>query len=125
MVKAWPSNVGGAGLIPDWGPKVPCASGAEKPKYKKYCDKFNKEFKNGPPQKKKKKKRLPWWLKRIRLPMQDPCSRKIPHATEQINLCASATEPVSRARHTTLSPHPRALLHSKGCQRSEKPEHGH
>ena len=56
MVKAWPSNVGGAGLIPGWGPKVPCASGAEKPKYKKYCDKFNKEFKNGPPQKKKKKK---------------------------------------------------------------------
>ena len=29
---------------------------AEKPKHKQYCNKFNKDFKNGPHQKKKKKK---------------------------------------------------------------------
>ena len=38
------------------------------------------------------------WL-RICLPMQghrfEPWSRKIPHATEQLSLCATTTEPVS------------------------------
>ena len=37
------------------------------------------------------------WL-RIRLPMQghrfEPWSRKIPHAAEQLGLCATTTEPV-------------------------------
>ena len=28
------------------------------------------------------------------LPWFNPCSRKIPHAVEQLSLCATATEPV-------------------------------
>ena len=49
-----PSNARGAGSIPGWGAKIPHASW---PKYqnikqKQYCNKFNKDFKNGPHQKK-------------------------------------------------------------------------
>ena len=55
MVKTSPSNAEGAGLIPVWGAKIPHAL---QPKYqnikqKQYCNKFNKDFKNGPHQKKK------------------------------------------------------------------------
>ena len=50
MVKTSPSNAGGAGLIPGWGGKI---SHASQPKnqnleQKQYCNKFNKDFKNGP-----------------------------------------------------------------------------
>ena len=51
--KTSPSNAGGAGSIPGWGAKIPHAS---RPKYqnvkqKQYCNKFNRDFKNGPHQK--------------------------------------------------------------------------
>ena len=43
------------GSIPDWGAKIPHASQPKNQnikKQKKYCNKFNKDFKNGPPFKK-------------------------------------------------------------------------
>ena len=59
MVKTWPSNAGGAGLIPGWGAKIPHASRTKNQniKQKQYCNKFNKDFKNVPNQKKKNLKR--------------------------------------------------------------------
>ena len=56
MVKTSPSNAGGVGLMPGRGAKIPRAS---RPKnqnieQKRYCNKFNKDFKIGPHQKKKK-----------------------------------------------------------------------
>ena len=60
MVKTSPSNAGGVGSIPGWGAKIPHASQPKNQniKQKQYCNKFNKDFKNGPDQKilKKKKK---------------------------------------------------------------------
>ena len=56
MVKTSPSNTGGVGLIPGWGAKIPHAAQPKNQniKQKQYCNKFNKDFKNGPHQKKKK-----------------------------------------------------------------------
>jgi len=44
-----PSNPGGAGLIPGQGGKIPNASQPKNKsiKQKQYCNKFNKDFKNG------------------------------------------------------------------------------
>ena len=52
MVKTPHSNAGGEGSIPGRGAKIPHASWPKKQsiKQKKYCDKFNKDFKNGPHQ---------------------------------------------------------------------------
>ena len=60
MVKTLPSNAGGAGSIPGWGVKIPHASWPKNQniKQKQYCDKFNKNFKNGPHQKKKILKKI-------------------------------------------------------------------
>ena len=57
VVKTSPSNAGGAGSIPSQGAKIPHASGPKNQniKQKQYCNKFNKDFKNGPYQKKKKR----------------------------------------------------------------------
>ena len=54
-VKTSPSNAVGAGWIPGWGAKIPHASWPKKKKnqsikQKQYCNKFNKDFKNGPHQ---------------------------------------------------------------------------
>ena len=49
------SSVGGEGLIPGWRRKIPHAN--QNIKQKQYCNKFNKDFKNGPHQKVLKKKR--------------------------------------------------------------------
>ena len=53
VVKTLPSNAGGAGLIPGQGAKIPHASGPKNQniKQKRYCKKFNKDFKNGQRQK--------------------------------------------------------------------------
>ena len=54
-------NAGGVGSIPGRGAKIPCASGPKNQniKQKQYCNKFNKDFKNGPYQKNlEKKKRI-------------------------------------------------------------------
>ena len=54
MVKTSPSNAGGAGLIPGQGAKTLHDSWPKKTKtYKQeqYCNKFNKNFKTGPPPK--------------------------------------------------------------------------
>ena len=53
VVKTLPSNAGGVGSIPGWGAKVPHASGPKNQniKQKQDCNKFNKDFKNGPLQK--------------------------------------------------------------------------
>ena len=65
------------------------------------------------------------WL-RICLPMQgghgfDPWSRKIPHAAEQLSLCATTTEP---ACHNYRSAHAlEPVLCNKRSHRSEKPVH--
>ena len=50
MVKAVPSNAGGAGSIPNQGTKMPHASWPinQNVKQKQYCNKFNKDLKNGP-----------------------------------------------------------------------------
>ena len=50
MVKISPSNAGAAGSIPGHGAKIPHASRPKKQniKRKQYCNKFNKDFKNGP-----------------------------------------------------------------------------
>ena len=45
VVKTSPSNAGGAGSIPGRGVESPHAS------WKQYCNKFNKDFKNGSHQK--------------------------------------------------------------------------
>ena len=55
MVKTSPSNAGGVGSIPGWGAEIPHAAQPKNKniKQKQYCNKFNKDFKNGPHQKKK------------------------------------------------------------------------
>ena len=57
MVRTLPSNAGFVGSIPGRGAKIPHASGPKNQtiKQKQYCNKFNKDFKNGPHLKKKKK----------------------------------------------------------------------
>ena len=54
VVKTLPSNAGGVGPIPCWGAKIPHVSGSKNQniKQKQYCNKFDKDFKNGPHQKK-------------------------------------------------------------------------
>ena len=56
-VKTVPSSAGGTGSsVPGWGTKIPRASYKNQNiKQKQYCNKLNKDFKNGPHQKKKKK----------------------------------------------------------------------
>ena len=51
-----PSGAGGTGSsVPGWGTKIPHASYKNQNiKQKQYCNKLNKDFKNGPHQKKKK-----------------------------------------------------------------------
>ena len=58
MVKTSPSNTGGEGSIPGGELRSHVVPG-QKIKQKQYCNKFNKDFKNGPLKKKtlKKKKR--------------------------------------------------------------------
>ena len=54
MGKTSPSNSGGACSIPSQGAKIPHASWPKNKniKQKQYCNKFNKDFKNGPHPKK-------------------------------------------------------------------------
>lgn len=54
-VKTSPCNEEGGGTISGWEAEIPHASWPKKPKHKqqrKYCNKFNRNFKNGPQQKK-------------------------------------------------------------------------
>ena len=57
MFKTSPSNAGGVGSIPGRGAKIPHASRPKNQsiKQKQYCNKFTKEFKNGPHKKNLKK----------------------------------------------------------------------
>ena len=59
VVKTLPCNAGGAGSISGWGARIPHASRPknQNKKQKQYCNKFNKDFKNGPHQKKIFKKK--------------------------------------------------------------------
>ena len=59
MVKTLSYNAGSPGLISGRGAEVPHASRPENQniKQKQYCNKFNKDFENGPHQKKKKIKK--------------------------------------------------------------------
>ena len=54
VVKTLPSSARGAGSIPAWGAKFPHALWPknQKIRQKQYCNKFNKDFKNGPHKKK-------------------------------------------------------------------------
>ena len=58
MVKTLPSNTGGASSIPGQGAKIPHTSRPKNKtiKQKQYCNKLNKDFKNGPDQKKNKER---------------------------------------------------------------------
>ena len=58
-VKTLPSNAGGAGSIPGQGAMIPHASQPRNQNItqKQYCNKFNKDFKNGPHQKEKEEGR--------------------------------------------------------------------
>ena len=49
------SNAEDVGSIPGWGAKIPYALWPKNQnvKQKQYCNKFNKDFKNGPQKKKK------------------------------------------------------------------------
>ena len=65
VVETSPSNAGGASSIPGWGAKIPHAWRPKNQniKQKQYCNKFNKDFKNGPHQKKKKTlKKVPVYI---------------------------------------------------------------
>ena len=55
----------------------------------------------------------------------DPWSRKIPHATEQLSLCTTTTEPALKIpRATTIEPtHLGPVLCNKRSHLSEKPVH--
>ena len=57
MVKTLPSNAWVTGSIPDQRTKIPHASWPkhQSVKQKQHCDKFNKDFLNGPHQKTKQK----------------------------------------------------------------------
>ena len=59
MVKTSPSNAESIGSMPGQGAKIPHASGPKNQNInqKQYCNKFNKDFKNGPHQKLLKKKK--------------------------------------------------------------------
>ena len=50
MVKNLPSNAEGVGSIPGQGPKIPHGSRPESQniKQKQYCNRLNKDFKDGP-----------------------------------------------------------------------------
>ena len=50
VVKSLPPNVGDAGLIPGWGTEIPHASWLKNGniEQKQYCDRFHKDFRNGP-----------------------------------------------------------------------------
>ena len=52
VVKTSPFNAGCEGSFPGWGTKIPHASWTKNKyiKQKQYCNKFNKDFKNGPHQ---------------------------------------------------------------------------
>ena len=54
VVKTSPSNAGGVGSTPGQGAKIPLTLQPKNQniKQKQYCNKFNKDFKNGPHQKK-------------------------------------------------------------------------
>ena len=56
VVKTSPSNTGDAGSVPGQRAKVTYSSGhnTQNIKQKQYCNKFNKDFKNGPHKKRKK-----------------------------------------------------------------------
>ena len=62
MVKSSSSNAEGAGLIPGQGAKIPHALRPkdQNVKQKQYCNKFNKDFKNGPHQNSHKKEEIYW-----------------------------------------------------------------
>ena len=47
MVKTLPFNADGVGSIPGQGAKITHASWPENIKQKRYCKKFNQDFKNG------------------------------------------------------------------------------
>ena len=59
VVKTLPSNAVGVGSIPAGDAKIPYASWPKDQtiKQKQYCNKFNKDFKNGPHQEKNLKKK--------------------------------------------------------------------
>ena len=52
VLKTWPSGAGGVDSIPGWRAKIPHVLGPKQTnKQKQYCNKFIKDFKNGPHQK--------------------------------------------------------------------------
>ena len=57
VIKTLPSNAGGVGSIPGQGAKISHASWPKKQnmKQKKYCNKFYKDFRNGP-------YKVSWWF---------------------------------------------------------------
>ena len=60
-MKPSPFNPEGVGSVPGWGAKIPHASQPKNQniEQKQYCNKLNKDFKNGPHKKKILKKKKP------------------------------------------------------------------
>ena len=113
VVKTLPSSAGGAGSIPGWGAKIPHASW---PKYqnikqKQYCNKFNKDFKNGPHQKnlKKKKKEIARKVGGVILPLNDvPVEKSHTELFIHLLCCVSRPNQIIAAllpRETVLKQH--------------------
>ena len=77
LVKTSPYNAGGVGLVPDQGSKIPYASRLKTQdiEQKQYCNKFRKNFKNGPCQKKKKEEEKILTM-RIEIGLWQCCQRK-------------------------------------------------
>ena len=88
MVKTSLSSAGGMGSIPGQGARIPHASRPKNRsiKQEQYCNKFNKDFKNGPHQ----TSLVAQWL-RIHLPMQGTWVRAL---VQEDPTCCGATKPV-------------------------------
>ena len=84
MIKTSPSNAGGVGSILGLGAKIPPASWPKNQniKPKQYCDKFNKDFKNDPPERSLKKKNS--------AKAEEPWSRALTHVGDPVpGLCSA------------------------------------
>ena len=106
-----PSNAGCEGSTPGQGTKIPHASGPTS--QKQYCNKFNKDFKNGPHLKKKKKKSGLHWTVFILGPNSLPIGPAVLHPITS----ASPWVPAFPAPHL-----PRCSLTFQSCCEPSKPQ---
>ena len=116
VVKTLPSSAGGGGLIPGWRAKIPHALGPKNQniKQKQYCNKFNKDFKNGPHQKRKeKKKEIP----------ESALSLSMCGYSEKAVICKAGRElsPGTKFEGTLILDFPASKIVKKKCLLSKSP----